>query len=107
MANMSQILTFDLNKKYPFEVTFPPEDFLEYMENPFPLDLRMADYMIKDKEEEVKVFCMFERLLGYEKFSKSSPTYTVLDTGDDSLLLTLFGIQEMIVSCVHCLGERR
>ena len=70
MANMSQILTFDLNKKYPFEVTFPPEDFLEYMENPFPLDLRMADYMIKDKEEEVKVFCLFERLLGYEKFSK-------------------------------------
>ena len=103
MANMSQILTFDLNLR----LTFPPEDFLQHMENPFPLDLRMADHQIKDNEEEIKVFCMFERLMGFEKLSKWANFFNIMFDEMNRLLRTLFGREEMIVSCVHCLGERR
>ena len=70
MANMSQILTFDPDKKYSFEVTFPPENFIKETEIPFLISLRMTDQKIKENDTEVKVFCAFERLMGVEKISK-------------------------------------
>ena len=53
---MSQILTFDPDKKDSFEVTFPLENFIKETEIPFLISLRMTDQMIKENDSEVKVF---------------------------------------------------
>ena len=60
---------------------------------------------IRTQRDDLGYSRLLRTLFGDRRWS--SPAYTVWDTGDDRLLRTLFGIQEMIVSFIHCLGDRR